>query len=143
MKRFCIFLLVLFLSACAHSAKTRAVQAALVAKETTDTFGDAWSTYVDYKISHCRKTLPPESTTDARLACMGLAAKSDEAQIAVDGVIAANTAIYWAVKCDGDLGDILTECVDRANPNWNSLLAELLYWLSDLRKYIRAAEGKR
>lgn len=135
-------LLLVALCGCAATPKARALQTAIVTKQVMDEFSVGWETYVDHKITECRGQELP--TPEAREACLGFAAKSDEVVIAASLVVTAQEAIYVAAKCEKpELATSLRlSCPEEETFSWKDLSDDLLGAWERLRPIIVELRNK-
>lgn len=92
---------------CSGLGKRVAYRTVVVSDAAADELAEVWSGFVDRKIAECRaKGL---KTPEERKECLGAAAHGKELEAALSALVAAQTAVKEAAKCE----ELKVECKDK------------------------------
>lgn len=121
---------------CASTHKVRAIQLVIVSDAAADEVANGWDAFVDQKIAQCRESLGEESTPEQREECLGIAAKGDPLEVAVQSLVTVQAVIKEAVKCEE-----FKTCVEKMD--WKQLKSEIFNAWSELEPYFQAIKGEK
>lgn len=103
---FILLIALLFTVGCSAMQRVAAKQSAEVAREIADESALTWRDLVAQRADYCRAKVPVADSTQAqREDCMGLFNETDKALKVFEGIVAAQKAVYWALKF-GEMGDV-------------------------------------
>ena len=122
------------LAGCASTHKSRAAQLVIISDATADEIAANWGPFVDEKIAECREELGAESTPEKREECLGIAANGKILEVAVQTLIASQTAIKEGVKCEE-----LKACAQEVD--WKALAVEVAGAWGALQPFVAATRG--
>lgn len=116
-------------SGCAAQQRSLAYQGAQVARDLANDGAIEWKAAVERQVDKCREEVPKENSTKSeREKCMGIFNETDKAQRAFEALVAAQHAVYWALKF-GEMKD-----VKQALSQLDSVMADARPFLEALRK---------
>ncbi len=116
---------------CAASSKGRAAQLVVVSDAAADELAAGWEKFATAQIEYCKETLVDDATEGQRSKCVGIAAKGEALEAAVQSLIAVQTIIKEATKCEE-----LKTCVEEVD--WKTLKTEIFNAWIELKPFYEA-----